>query len=118
MATYGGTSRHVNHTDDGNVAACQALTFSMSLPIPPAVIDRPPKICVASSAVSRPVLVTYLKSSESLVLNACHSFPMTYCFSRPIWPASLSDCSAYDIYPSLTSVLAGATAASLRTLFI
>ena len=43
------------------------ITFSTSLPIPEAVIPRPPNICVASSAISRPVRVTYLMGCLSLL---------------------------------------------------
>ena len=35
-------------------------TFSINLPIPDTVIDLPPKICEASSAISLPVRVMYL----------------------------------------------------------
>ena len=38
-------------------------TFSISLPIPDWVTERPPNICAASCAVARPVLVTYLEQA-------------------------------------------------------
>lgn len=41
-------------------------TFSINFPIPDCVIERPPNICAASSAVARPVLVTYLDKDPSL----------------------------------------------------
>lgn len=39
-------------------------TFSINLPIPVTVTDLPPKICVASSAISLPVRVIYLWKCE------------------------------------------------------
>lgn len=43
------------------------LTFSIILPIPETVIARPPNICVASSAVSRPFFEMYLQGDRSKV---------------------------------------------------
>lgn len=37
-------------------------TFSINLPIPVTVMDLPPKICAASSAISLPVRVMYLRN--------------------------------------------------------
>lgn len=39
-------------------------TFSINLPIPDTVTDLPPKICAASSAISLPVRVIYLRGCE------------------------------------------------------
>ena len=39
-------------------------TFSTNLPMPVCVMDRPPNICAASSAVARPVFVTYLQTEK------------------------------------------------------
>ena len=74
-------------------------TFSISLPIPDCVTERPPNICVASSAVARPVLVTYLAQGSKLSRQAVNNFKRySHCLRRAMVPAILSDCSAYDIY--------------------
>ena len=85
-------------------------TFSTNLPIPVAVMPRPPNMSVASSAVSRPVRVMNLCASIAVNYATSGDEPengAAYCFRSPIGPASLSDCSLYDISEGVNAGLGG-----------
>lgn len=85
---------HQDISQDHACAVIQAkLTFSIILPIPVAVIPRPPKICVASSAVSRLHFVMNLSALHLMSMGRA-SRRGAHCFSKAIGPANLSACSA------------------------
>ena len=63
MVMFGGTEwRAVSWMAAVGIRKGVDRTFSINLPIPETVTDLPPKICAASSAISLPVRVIYLRS--------------------------------------------------------